>query len=350
MTERAARLLPVERSRPTLVDVARVAGVSRSTASRAINGQRAVAEDVRRRVLRAVATLGYHPDASARALASGRLDVLDLVVVEQDVSAFSANPFYGRVTAGLLEALSGTDVQMRIHVTPTSTVAQVLDDMAKSGSLGTLLVNVPGQLAERFHRRYRPVVSLGRFGAGVPYSEAENARGSALAVGHLLSAGRRVIAAIDGPAWNPCAVERHDGYLETMASAGLTPMWTAGDFRRQGGYAATLRLLKSRPDVDAIFAACDLTAAGAIQALTATGRRVPEDVAVIGFDDSVVATTTNPALTAVRQPVEEMTARAARELMYGHVDRSWHESFPVTLSVRASTGQSSQPRPEPSKL
>jgi DNA-binding LacI/PurR family transcriptional regulator len=328
----------VERSRPTLVDVARAAGVSRSTASRAINGQRAVAEDVRIRVLRAVADLDYHPDSSARALASGRLDVFDLVVVEQDVSVFSANPFYGRVTAGLLDALSGTDVHMRIHVTPEPAAGRVLDDIARSGSIGTLLVNVPGQHARRFHDRYDRVVSLGRFANGVPYSETDNARGAALAVKHLLSAGRHMIAAIGGPEWNPCAVQRRVGYFDTMESAGLSPMWTEGDFRRQGGYAAALRLLEIRPDIDAIFAACDLSATGAIQALTATGRRVPEDVAVVGFDDSVLAAATNPPLTSVRQPVEEMTAQAARDLLEGRVDGDWHQSFPVSLSIRESTG------------
>jgi len=323
------------------VDVARAAGVSRSTASRAINGQPAVAEDVRTRVLRAVTDLGYHPDSSARALASGRLDVLDLVVVEQDQGAFSANPFYGRVTAGLLAALAGADVQMRIHVTSAPSAGGVLDDVAGSGSLGTILVNVPGPLAQRFHRRYRRVVSLGRFGDGVPYSETDNARGAALAVGHLVSAGRRVIAAIDGPQWNPCALDRHAGYINSMASAGLSPMWTDGDFRRQGGYTATRRLLDARPDIDAIFAACDLTAAGAIQALAASGRRVPDDVAVVGFDDSVLATITNPTLTSVRQPVEEMTTLAADELLHGRVETGWHQSFPVTLSIRESTGAGS---------
>lgn len=327
----------MQRSRPTLIDVARAAGVSRSTASRAINGQRAVAPDVRERVLQAVAELGYHPDSSARALASGRLDALDLVVVEHDLSAFSTNPFYGRVTVGLLAALDGTDVQMRIHVTPAKAAGQVLDDVARSGSLGTLLVNVPAALAQQFHRRYRRVVSLGRFADSVPYSEADNARGAAYAVRHLVAAGRRVIAAIDGPSWNPCAGQRHVGYLATMAEAGLSPMWTDGDFRRQGGYDATLRLLESRPDIDAVFAACDLTAAGAIQALTTTGRRVPDDVAVVGFDDSVLAAAMSPPLTSVRQPVEEMTTLAAQELVHGRVSNDWHQSFPVTLSVRAST-------------
>lgn len=328
----------MQRSRPTLIDVARAAGVSKSTASRAINGQPNVAAEVRQRVLQAVARLGYHPDSSARALASGRVDVIDLVVVESDVTAYGTNPFYGRVTAGLLAAVDGTDVRTRIHVTPPQSAASLLDELAGSGSLGTVLVNVPGSLAARFHRQYRRVVSLGRFAAAVPYAEADNAHGAALAVQHLVSAGRRAIGAVGGPRWNPCAGQRRSGYLGAMAEVGLRPLWTDGDFRRQGGYVGTLRLLERCPDLDAIVAACDMTAAGALQALAATGRRVPDDVAVVGFDDSVLATLTTPPLTSVRQPVEEMVTLAARELLHGRVRDGWHHTFPVSLSIRASTG------------
>ena len=328
----------MQRSRPTLIDVARAAGVSRSTASRAINGQPSVAADVRQRVLQAVAMLGYRPDSAARALASGRIDVIDLVVVEPYVGAFGTNPFYGRVTAGLLAALDGTDVKTRIHVSPARSTVRLLDELAGSGSLGALLVNVPGVLAAKFRRRHGQVMSLGRFSSEVPYSDADNAYGAALAVEHLVSGGRHVIGAIGGPHWNPCSGQRRAGYLDAMAAAGLRPLWTDGNFRREGGYDGTMRLLEQHPGLDAIVAACDMTAAGALQALAATGRRVPDDVAVVGFDDSVLASLTTPPLTSVRQPVEEMTAAAARELLRGRVDDGWHQTFPVSLSVRASTG------------
>jgi DNA-binding LacI/PurR family transcriptional regulator len=190
-----------------------------------------------------VAELGFHPDSSARALASGRVDVLDLVVLEQDAKAFGANPFYGRVMAGVLEALTGSDAQMRVHLVPEPAAARVLDEIAESGSLGTLLVNVPAVLAQRLHHRYRRVVSLGRSADEVPYTEPENAAGAHLAVRHLVDTGRRVIAAIDGRRTNPCAVDRHTGYLDAIRSAGLRPIWADGDFRRLGGYAATRELL-----------------------------------------------------------------------------------------------------------
>ena len=96
-----------------------------------------------------VTELGYHPDSSARALASGRVDVLDLVVVEEDAKAFATNPFYGRVLAGVLAALAGSEAQMRVHLVPGNATGDVLDEIAESGSLGTLLVNVPAPLAQR---------------------------------------------------------------------------------------------------------------------------------------------------------------------------------------------------------
>jgi DNA-binding LacI/PurR family transcriptional regulator len=328
----------MEHNRPTLVDVARVADVSRSTASRALNDQPGVSAEIRDRVRRAATALDYHPDASARALASGRMDVIHLVVVEKDAPAFASSSYYARVIAGLVSALAGTDAQMRLDVVDGSDAARVLDDIAGSNALGTLLVNVAAPLAERFYRRCPRVVSLGHYADGVPYSEAESADGVEKAVRHLLAGGRRQIAAIDGPQSNPCARERHTGYLNAMAAAGQRPLWTEGDFTRQGGYAATLRILSWHPDVDAIVAACDCTAAGVLQALADSGRRVPGDVAVVGFDDSELAASTSPPLTSVHQPVEEMARRAARDLIESRVGPGWRQTFPVSLSVRASTG------------
>ncbi len=327
----------MQRSRPTLVDVARAAGVSRSTVSRAINDQSHVAPDVRELVMRVVAELGYHPDTSARALASGRVDVLDLVIVEEEAKAFADNPFYGRVMAGVLAALTGGEAQMRVHLVPGHAAASVLDEIAQSGSLGTLLVNMPAPLAQRFHDRYPQVVSLGRSAGPVPYTEPENAAGAQLAVRHLIDAGRRVVGTIDGRRSNPCAVDRHIGYVDAVREAGLRPVWADGDFRRQGGYTATQQLLAARPDLDGIFAACDLSAMGALQALAQAGRRVPDDVAVVSFDGSVLATCANPPLTSISQPVEHMTEHAARVLLEKKVGEHWRQAFPVSLCVRAST-------------
>jgi DNA-binding LacI/PurR family transcriptional regulator len=157
-------------------------------------------------------------------------------------------------------------------------------------------------------------------------------------VTHLVQRGRRRIAGLHGPRAHPCAVQRHDGYLDAIRSAGLTPLSGGGDFRREVGYAETQRLLALQPDLDAIFAACDLTAIGALQAVTEAGRRVPDDVALVGFDDSLIAACASPPMTTVRQPVEEMAAAATWAMLERRVRPGWQELLPTELVVRASSG------------
>jgi DNA-binding LacI/PurR family transcriptional regulator len=330
--------------RPTLVDVARAAGVSRSTVSRVVNGDPAVNGDVRQRVRGFIDELGYRPDLSARALARGRgdghaarPDVLDLVVVDCDPRAFSGNPFYSRVVAGVLEALAATDVQLNLHLVRHPDTGRLLDDLGQRTAAGTLLVNVPAALAAGFRTRNPRVVSLGRSAPRVAYTEPQNATGAQLAVRHLIETGRRRIAAIDGILHAPCAADRHTGYLDAMREAGLPAATEEGGYRRQGGFEATQRLLATHPDLDAIFAACDLSATGAVQALAEAGRRVPDDVAVVGFDGSVIAACANPPLTTVYQPVEDMVADATSQLLRDQVDDRWHHLYPVSLSIRESS-------------
>jgi DNA-binding LacI/PurR family transcriptional regulator len=333
----------MQRNRPTLVDVATAAGVSRSTVSRVVNGDRAVGPDARERVRRAIGDLGYRPDAAARALASGRRlaahdrDLLDLVVVECDANAFGDNPFYGRVIAGVSAALAGTDVDLRLHLVTHPDAGQRLEELGGRAGLGTLLVNVEPSLAEQFRRQTPRVVALGRSAPTVAYAEPQNAAGARLAVRHLIETGRRCIGAIDGLLHAPCAADRHAGYLTAMREAGLPTATEAGYYRRQGGIEATRRLLAEHPDLDAIFAACDLSATGALQALAGAGRRVPDDVAVVGFDGSVLAACANPPLTSVWQPVEDMTAAAARHLLHDQVGGRWRHVVPVSLSIRDSS-------------
>jgi DNA-binding LacI/PurR family transcriptional regulator len=169
---------------------------------------------------------------------------------------------------------------------------------------------------------------------GVPYVDTRNAAGAYAAVTHLYSGGRRRIAAIHGPHTYSCAVQRRDGYLAATRDIGQPATGGGGAFRREVGYAETERLLASHPDLDGLFVACDLMAAGALQALAAAGRRVPDDVAVVGYDDSVIAASTNPPLTTVRQPVEEMATAATRALLGHPLDTP---VFPAELVVRAST-------------
>jgi DNA-binding LacI/PurR family transcriptional regulator len=324
---------------PTLEDVARAAGVSRSTVSRVVNGQGEVAPDVRRRVQRTIAEMDYHPHTAARALASGRSEVVDLVVVDDCARNFGGNPYYGRVVSGVLTALAGTDARMRVHVADEADAPATLAEVADGTGLGALLVNVPAGLAGQFYRRCDRVVSLGRSAPGVPFIDPENAAGTEAAIRHLYATGRRRIAAIHGPETNSCAVSRRRGYLAAMSEAGLAPVWVDGDFRREVGARGARYLLATRPDIDAIFAGCDLMATGVLQVLAEAGRRVPDDIAVVGFDDCVLAACANPPLTSVSQPVEEIAGIATRALLQRQVRPRWQRILPTSLTVRhSSTG------------
>jgi len=152
----------------------------------------------------------------------------------------------------------------------------------------------------------------------VSYVDVDNQGGAHSAVAHLIAAGRQVVATVAGPTDMAPGVDRLAGYRDALVEAGLGTdpgLEAVGDFTQESGAAAMERLLQARPDIDAVFAASDLMAAGALSVLTAAGRRVPEDVAVVGFDDSPVASSTRPPLTSVRQPIEEMGHEMARLLI-----------------------------------
>lgn len=327
--------------RPTINDVARAAGVSRATASRVLNNAPGASAPLRARVRVAVDELGYQPNLAARALASGRQRAVDVVVVSQTPEVgtgwIGTHPYFSRVLAGMMPVLAGVDAQLRLHLATYETAADAVAGITADATLGVVLAEAPPEVAARFHRRCRRVVSLVPTAPGVPGMEADNTGGAYAAVRELHRLGRRRIAAVHGPARNPCAIDRRTGYLRAVEELGLTGASADGDFHREGGYAAALRLLDRDPDTDAMFVACDLMAAGVVQAVTATGRRVPEDVSVIGFDDSIAAVCTNPPLTTMRLPVEEMAAAAARLLLAGVPASGHRQRFPVELVVRQST-------------
>jgi DNA-binding LacI/PurR family transcriptional regulator len=329
----------MQHKRPTLDDVAQVAGFSRATVSRVINGNARVAEEVRDQVQRAVEQLGYRPDPVARALARGHGDVVELIVVDDQPTSFGTNPYYGRVVAGIVEGLRHSEAQMRVHVVGLADAPRLLDRVAHSASVGAILVNVPPALAADFHAVCPRVVSMGRTTEPVPSIVPDNVTGAYEAVQLLHRNGRKRIAAVPGPAHVSDAVDRRAGYLAAVRDAGLDPITgEGGQFTRETGAATTRQLLEAHPDLDALFVACDLMASGALQALAAAGRRVPEDVAVIAFDDSLIAACTTPPLTSVRQPVEEMAAAATRALLAGEVGSGWRGTFPTSLTVRRSSG------------
>ncbi|GAB1818670.1 LacI family DNA-binding transcriptional regulator [Herbidospora sp. RD11066] len=324
--------------KPTIEDVARAAGVSRATASRVINNAPGASEQLRARVQAVVAELGYRPDEAARALASGRRRAVDLIAVTYGpgIGWLGTHPYFSRVLAGMMPVLEGVGAQLRLHAVPEERAVEAIDEIAANATLGAVLADITPELAARFFRRCRRAVSMVPTDSSVPRMEADNVGGAYAAVKRLHELGRRKIAAVHGPASNPCAIDRRTGYLRAVRSLGLPEIGAEGGFHRDGGYDAAAHLLERHPDIDAMFVACDLAAAGAVQAITAGGRKVPGDVSVIGFDDSVAAVCANPQLTTMRLPVEEMAAAAARLLLEGDVTPGYRQRFPVDLVNRAS--------------
>jgi DNA-binding LacI/PurR family transcriptional regulator len=371
--------------RPTLEDVARLAGVSRATASRAVNGDPRVARSARHRVEAAVAELGWVPNQAARALASrsppgpagvgpaeewavgpagpagvgpgaspafgpagtpgvglaGERDTDTVhIVVVADPADLRRDPYFGRVLLGALQGLGGTDARVRLRVTSEWRVQAAISAAARR-CLGLILVNVTPTVADGLRLPPGGVISLGPSAPGVPWIDIDNLAGARAAVRSLLRTGRRRIAAIGGPAASVCAAGRRDGYLLEVREAGRRAVVAHGGWARRDGLLATRRLLAAHPEVDAIFAASDLVATGVLQALAEHGRRVPDDVAVVGFDDSPLAECTNPPLTTVVHPVERIAAVAAQALAGGAARRGWQVIEPTSLVVRESSSHRS---------
>ena len=331
---------------PTLEQVAALAGVSRSTVSRVVNGSPKVSPAVRAQVERAVAKLGYVPNRAARSLVTRRAGSVALVVSEPHARFFS-EPFFAGMVRGVSAALAETGVQLLLLIAHDLPDRDRLERYVIGGHVdGVLLASLHGDdpLPGTLERAGVPAVLVGRpAGAGpASYVDADNRGGARQAVDHLTRRGRRRIATIAGPQNMGVGQDRLDGWRDGLRAAGLATdddLVEAGDFTEEGGAAAMDRLLRrpGRP-VDAVFAASDLMAAGALRALRAAGRRVPEDVAVVGFEDSAVARYTQPPLTTVRQPIEEMGRQATRLLLAKVAGETagMHLILDVELVVRAS--------------
>lgn len=335
-----------DRQSPTLEEVARAAGVSRATVSRVINGSAKVSPAARAAVDRAVTQLGYIPNRAARSLVTRRTDSIALVVPETG-SRLVSDPFLIGALQGVTTGLAGTELQLVLLVAQRAGDTDRLLRYLRSGHVdGALVVShhredhLPGEL----RRAGLPCVFLGRplqpGGVRVPYVDADNVGGGRSAGEHLIQRGARRIATIAGPADMPPGVDRLEGWRLAMRDAGLSAdAFIHGDFTAMGGARAMSRLLEKWPDLDGVFVASDLMATGAMRVLRLTGRGVPEDVAVVGFDDSMLAETTLPALTTVRQPAEELGTRMVELLLaqlHGEPVPDEPEILPTHLVVRAS--------------
>lgn len=320
-----------QRKRVTREDVARLAGVSVPVVSYALNGgPKNVSPATRRRVMEAVARLGYRPNAAARALRRGRSSLLGFIVPNV------ANPLFATFAHEVELAASAHDVTVIVLSAPVGEVHVAIDRLA-AHQVDGVLVATRMQTSDiaALERAQLPAVLLNQPSAidGVPTFGVDLYGGARAAVEHLVDGGRTAIAYL-GP--DESDSRRLQGWRDSLAARGLAegPVMDAA-FTRRGGHIAATRLLAEHPQTTAVFASSDQIAVGALLALHEHGIRIPEQMAIVSFDDSPDAEYAWPPLTAVRQPIDRMAAAAVARLLDSTGPD--HVRFPVQLIARAST-------------
>jgi DNA-binding LacI/PurR family transcriptional regulator len=321
--------------------------------SRVVNGSPKVSPDVRRDVKAAIERLGYVPNRAARSLVTRRSGSIGLVITEPTGRLFT-DPFFPRVLRGISAELTARDLQLILLIPNSQTDLNRTGDYLSAGHVdGAVLVSLHGEdpLPERLSAAGIPLVLVGRplRGVSASYVDVDNRQGAKNAVEHLIATGRHAIATIAGPQDMAAGVDRLAGYREAIGDTFRVTdptLEATSDFTQEGGAKAMSRLLAKRPDLDAVFAASDLIAAGALSVLTASRRRVPDDVAIVGYDDSSVATSTHPQLSSVRQPIEEMGREVAR-LLVEAVEGTDRVQRRVILATELVKRASSAGRPSP---
>lgn len=338
-------------SRPTLEAVAARAGVSRATASRVVNGGHGVREPLVEKVRKAVDELGYVPNHAARTLVTRRTGAVAVIIAEPEVRIFT-DPFFSQQIRGISKELTAHDTQLVLLLVEGpgdfDRIARYLSGGHVDGALAFSL-HTDDPMPAITRRAGIPTVYGGRPSwdaapgdQAVPYVDADNRGGARAAVQYLRELGRERIAYIGGPPDQTSAIDRLDGYRDILLDVDPT-LLADGAFTVESGARAMAGLLERRPDLDAVFAANDLMASGALRVLRERGITVPGQVALVGFDDmDSVAEATDPPLTTVRQDIEGMGRLMARLLLRGlDRDRTEGETLdsvitPTTLVRRAS--------------
>ncbi|MBV1854985.1 LacI family DNA-binding transcriptional regulator [Catellatospora tritici] len=307
------------RRRPTIHDVARASGVSRGTVSRALNGDPYVSTAAAAAVKRAVAETGYVVNRNARSLVTQRTGTVVMVLSEPQEKLFE-DPNFSVLLRVATRRLAQRDVALVMMVAGDDGDRERVVRYLRGGHAdGVLLLSAHAgdPLLEELESLALPAVAcgavLGR--EGLPYAAADDREGARQMTRYLVDLGRKKIATITGPLDTPGGLNRLEGYCDVLGRKATKKLIAHGDYTRHGGEAAMRELLDRVPGLDAVFVGSDLMAAGALAALRERGLRVPEDVAVGGFDDSAVAGSTHPRLTTVRQPLEQVATETVRMLL-----------------------------------
>jgi len=306
----------------TLEDIAKEAKVSRSTVSRVVNNLSNVSEDVRKRVLDVIQETGYHPHPAARALASHRSWTIGFII-PHSVSFFFTDPYYTYLTKGIAQACNQNGYTLALFLADVKEDEEkIASRVARKGFLDGVLIQSGSfgddVIIDRIIEAEMPLVVCGRpfRPANVSYIDIDNVISVYNAMTYLIRLGRKRIGTITGPLSSTVGIDRLEGYRKALLERGLPvedALIVEGDFTENGGYYGTQKILPHNPD--AIFAASDVTARGVMRAVHEAGLNVPEDIAIIGFDDLPHIAFTESQLTTVRQPIGPFGVRAVETLM-----------------------------------
>lgn len=309
-----------KKAKLTIQDIARLAGVSKATVSRVLNQRMNVDAATRERVLNIMKEHDFVPSATARGLAGGRNRLISVLTPPLTW------PTVPEIMRGIAEVIERTTYEIVLYsISPERNHSDVLDRILGLQLSSGLLAILPGQLTEHLAELYAqglPIVTIDDQGGPVatPWVGVDNTAGARVATQHLIELGHRRIAHIQGPLAFRCAHERYEGYRQALLEAGITPdpaLVVQGSFEITGGKAAARHIFsmadEERPT--AIFVGNDQTAYGVLSVAEEFGMRIPEDIAVIGFDDIPLSALMNPPLTTIHQPFIEMGQKAVNLLL-----------------------------------
>jgi len=333
------------RSRLTLEEIAKLAGVSRSTVSRVINEDPNVSEAARSNVLKVVQEVGYQPNAAARSLASNRSNTIS-VVIPRPVSTVFTEPFFVSMLQSITEVCNDNGYHVILSmVDPTREQSSYYRSLSSLMLDGVILFSgfIDDPLIPQLERDDIPFVVVGRHPKlpDASFVDVDNVQSSAMATRHLLDLGRQRLATITGPMSMPVGIDRHTGFMQAAEQADMyvpDARIVEGDFGRLSGYEGMKNLLPHKPD--SVVIASDLMAVGAMLAIRESGLSIPDDIAVVGFDDAPIAAYSEPPLTTIRQSFGDLGRNAASmllKLINEEEAGPIHTIIPTELIVRAST-------------
>lgn len=334
-------------NRLTLEAIAELAGVSRATVSRVVNDHPNVSAHVRQRVQQVIDETGYEPNRAAQSLASNRSNTIGLFIPLVGQSELFADPYYGKLIRGISHGCNQLGYVLSLFIfdnrdAEKTMFARIINSGYVDGFIITA-ATLDDNYVDMLRQRKIPFVMVGRAADNDVHSiDADNVRGAYLATSHLYRIGYRRIAIIAPQLNTAVGQDRLSGYQNALHERGLTAedsLIVEGDFTFDGGARAMQQLLSLKPD--AVFAATDLMALGAIHAIQEAGLRVPDDIAVVGFDDFPIARTATPPLTTIRQPVElsgELAVRTLNDCIQTEDMPPQRTVLPVELIIRGSCG------------